>query len=97
MILQLSLVSKIRGALQSPARTEEPSGSDRTQRVEPLRTALAKGRAAPGAAQRTDRPDPRLNRLWQLTQLQLQMSTPTGTDLSPLRYVQLHELDAMRG
>jgi hypothetical protein len=82
---------------ESPARTEEPSGSDRTQRVEQLRTALANWRAAPGAAQRTDLPDTRLNRLWQLTQLQLQMSTPPETDLRPLRYGELRELDTLRG
>ncbi len=82
---------------ESPGRTEEPPVSDRTHRVEQLRAALANRRAAPGAAQRTDLPDTRLNRLWQLTQLQLQMSPPPETDLSLLRYVELRELDIARG
>jgi hypothetical protein len=82
---------------ESPTRTEEPSGSYHSQRVEQLRAALANRRAAPGPAKRIDLPDTRLNRLWQLTQLQLQMSTPPETDLRPLRYGELRELDTLRG
>ncbi len=93
--------------IQSPAngtpqqgstnRTDEERGSTAPRRVEPLRTALTNRLVAAGASAPPDPPDERLNRRWQMTLLQLQMYPPAGIDLSNLRYVELREVDAVRG